>query len=115
MINLRGTAAIIGQRIRVYRKELKLSQEQLAEKCGLHPTYIGQLERGEKNASIETVGKISSALGVSMSVLFEKINETAESEHSLPLDAYNLMQELDRSEQEELLGIMKAVIRYRKL
>ena len=38
----------IGQRIRNYRLQQKLSQEELAEKCGMHPTYIGQVERGEK-------------------------------------------------------------------
>ena len=41
--------------------QLKLSQEQLAEKAGLHHKYIGQLERGEKNATVETLYKVSSA------------------------------------------------------
>lgn len=40
---------LAGTRIRGFRKEKRLSQEELAEKCSLHPTYIGQLERGEKN------------------------------------------------------------------
>lgn len=35
-----------GRRIRMYRAQQHLSQEELAEKCGMHPTYIGQLERG---------------------------------------------------------------------
>ena len=37
---------LVGARIRGFRKEKHLSQEELAEKCNLHPTYIGQLERG---------------------------------------------------------------------
>ena len=41
-------AKIIGQRIRNYRTQKGLSQEKLAELAGCHPTYIGQLERGEK-------------------------------------------------------------------
>ena len=49
----------IGKRIRNYRVNQNLSQEKLAEKCGLHPTYIGQVERGEKNATIESIEKIS--------------------------------------------------------
>ena len=44
----------LGLRIRNYRKQKKLSQEQLAEMCGLHPTYIGQVERGEKNLQLIT-------------------------------------------------------------
>lgn len=41
-------ANIIGDRLRHRRLELKYSQETVAEKAGLHPTYIGQVERGEK-------------------------------------------------------------------
>lgn len=47
-----------GRRIRMYRAQQHLSQEELAEKCGMHPTYIGQLERGEKNATLESISKV---------------------------------------------------------
>ena len=50
-----GIAQTIGQRIRNYRLQNKLSQEELAERAGCHHTYIGQIERGEKNASIESI------------------------------------------------------------
>ena len=60
----------IGQRIRNYRTQQKLSQEELAEKCALHPTYIGQVDRGEKNATIESISKIAGGLSVSLSTLF---------------------------------------------
>lgn len=46
-------AKIIGDRIRAYRNQKGWSQEYLAEKADVHHTYIGQLERGEKNATIE--------------------------------------------------------------
>lgn len=42
------SATLVGQRIRYYRLNLGLSQEKLAELSGCHPTYVGQLERGEK-------------------------------------------------------------------
>ena len=61
----------IGQRIRGYRLQQGLSQEELAEKCGLHPTYIGQVERGEKNATLESISKIAGGLSISLSTLFE--------------------------------------------
>ena len=57
-------AKIIGQRIRNYRTELGLSQEKLADIAGCHATYIGQLERGEKNATIESIERISIALKI---------------------------------------------------
>ena len=69
-------AKTVGQRIRNYRTQLGYSQEKLAELSGCHPTYIGQLERGEKNATLESVEKISSALGVTLSKLFEMIGDT---------------------------------------
>ena len=67
-------AKFIGQRIRNYRTQQNLSQEKLAEMAGCHPTYIGQLERGEKNATLESVEKIASALNIPLSRLFEKLD-----------------------------------------
>ena len=66
-------ANIIGQRIKQHRKSQNLSQEDLAYKASLHPTYIGQLERGEKNATLESIEKVSYALGVSLEKLFRGI------------------------------------------
>ena len=45
-------AKTVGKRLRGYRTSIGFSQEKLAEKAGLHPTYIGQVERGEKNLTI---------------------------------------------------------------
>ena len=50
---------IVGKRIRKARKAKNLTLEELAERCGLHPAYIGQLERGVKNASLYTLEKIA--------------------------------------------------------
>ena len=69
-------AKIIGQRIRNYRTQKGLSQERLAELAGCHPTYIGQLERGEKNATLESVEKIASAMDISLSELFDKLGKS---------------------------------------
>ena len=62
-------AKAVGQRIRNYRIQKGFSQEKLAELSGCHPTYIGQLERGEKNATLESVERITSALQISLSTL----------------------------------------------
>lgn len=60
----------IGKRIRGYRRMQRLSQEQLAERCGLHPAYIGQLERGEKNATLESVQSVCRGLQIPLEQLF---------------------------------------------
>jgi transcriptional regulator with XRE-family HTH domain len=55
---------ILGENIRLLRKEAALSQEALAEQADLHHNYVGELERGEKAASIDTLVKIAKALRV---------------------------------------------------
>lgn len=55
-----------GQSVAKIRNSQHLSQEELADKCGLHRTYIGIIERGEKSPTLETVNKIAIGLGVSL-------------------------------------------------
>ncbi|MEK3790407.1 helix-turn-helix transcriptional regulator [Paenibacillus sp. FSL R7-0204] len=60
----------VGARIRALRKERGLSQEALGEKGGFHFSYIGQIERGEKNVSLLNLHKISESLEVNIIQLF---------------------------------------------
>ncbi len=62
----------LGESIRRERKRLKVSQEDFAELCDLHRTYIGQVERGEKNISFINILRISAALKLKPSALFDK-------------------------------------------
>ncbi len=64
---------LIGERIRLYRKKAGLTQEALAEKAGLHGSYISQLERGVKSATLETLECISEGLGIRFEMLFENL------------------------------------------
>jgi transcriptional regulator with XRE-family HTH domain len=59
-----------GKAIRQRRRELDLSQEELAENAGLHRTYISSIERGQRNPSLENIEKIAKALCISISDLF---------------------------------------------
>lgn len=52
----------LGTNLRRYRTAVHLSQEVLAERCGLHRTYIGAIERGERNVTLATLAKIAAAL-----------------------------------------------------
>ncbi|MFN9791127.1 MAG: helix-turn-helix domain-containing protein [Holosporales bacterium] len=58
-----------GQKIRQLRHEKSLSQEELADLAGVHRTYIGMIERGEKNVTIVTMLRLSEALGLRVSDL----------------------------------------------
>ena len=64
----------LGNRIRQLRHEKKISQEGLADKCSLHRTYIGGIERGERNPSLDNLGKISKALEVELFELFRDMD-----------------------------------------
>ena len=58
-----------GNSVRSRRIALGLSQEELAERAGLHRTYIGMIERAEKNITLENIEKIASALDVRVDTL----------------------------------------------
>ncbi len=103
---------LIGQRIRNYRTQQKLSQEKLAELSGCHPTYIGQVERGEKNATLESIEKIASALNVPLSQLFEKLGDGDVSD-SIPLKCYEFLSAKTKTEQEHLYRMLVEMDKYK--
>jgi transcriptional regulator with XRE-family HTH domain len=68
-------SAKFGEVIRELRKERNLSQEELANKADVHRTYVGMIERGEKNITIENIQKLAKALNVSLKSIFEKLDK----------------------------------------
>lgn len=64
----------LGERIRSLRKEANLSQEELADTAGLHRTYIGAIERGERNISLINIVQIARALRVKPASLLEGLS-----------------------------------------
>lgn len=62
-----------GRRVKTLRLEAHLSQEGLANIAGVHRTYVGMIERGEKNITLVNMSKISKALGVSLHELFQEL------------------------------------------
>ena len=63
----------LGRTIRQYRARKKVSQEKLAELADLHRNYVGELERGEKAASIDVLVKIAKALRIRVRTLVERL------------------------------------------
>ena len=104
----------IGKRIRAFRKERGYTQEVLAERAECHTTYIGQIERGEKNATLESIARVAAALGVPLTRLLE-MTEGVPSEDNYPLLCYRLVAEKPKEEQKLLHEILRAVEDYRRL
>lgn len=109
----------------MYRKQQHMSQEKLAELSGLHPTYIGQMERGEKNPTIESLYKICTALRIPITLLVEKLDEYTVNEdfpysidldnsRNYPLQAYELFTAEPVENQEHLLRLLSYALLLKK-
>ena len=62
-----------GEAVRKLRQSKQISQEEFADVCGLHRTYISDIELGKRNVSLENIEKIAVALDISISQLFEGV------------------------------------------
>ncbi len=60
----------LGKQLKSFRLDRDLTQEELADKVGIHPTYVGKLETGKSNPSVKMLFKISRALNVKLHELF---------------------------------------------
>lgn len=61
----------LGKRVRALREKSGMSQEELGFRAKLHRTYIGSIERGEQNVSVDNIAKLARALKISVKELFE--------------------------------------------
>ncbi|MBU5294628.1 helix-turn-helix transcriptional regulator [Anaerosalibacter bizertensis] len=102
----------IGARIRAERERLNLTREKLAEIIGLSPFYIGQIERGDRKMSVDTLVKISNSLHVSVDYILKgckKSNEELDLQkefHVLENSEENYNKALDE-DIKELLNILQ--------
>ncbi|MGG1615623.1 helix-turn-helix domain-containing protein [Paenibacillus sp. NRS-1781] len=98
---------LLGDRIRNFRKGRGYSQEELANLAGLHSVYIGQLERGEKSPTIESLEGIVDALGISFEDLFRHIKPNPDSEESVVIS--EIITKVQSRNLEEQRGISKMI------
>ncbi|MCL2228122.1 MAG: helix-turn-helix domain-containing protein [Oscillospiraceae bacterium] len=106
-------ACTIGERIRAYRTRAGMTQMKLAERAGVHHTYIGQLERGEKNASLETIEKVARALNLPFETLFEALVD-GNANNDIAREIYELITAQPEREQLALLNLLKGMVAYKQ-
>lgn len=63
---------VFGTNVKKYRKAMGLSQEAFADKCGLHRTYISDIERFQRSIALENIQKIANALEIEVYKLFQE-------------------------------------------
>lgn len=103
----------IGNRIRVYRNRRKLTQADLAKRANCHISHIGNIERGRKVPTIETVYRICNALDLSLETLFKNITD-GKTELEMPNKYYDFANTLPVKEQKGLFKLMEAIQAYHK-
>lgn len=67
----------VGQRVRKLRLQAGYSQEAFADHCGVHRTFMGTIERGETNLSLQNLARVAAGLGITMSKLLSGIERLA--------------------------------------
>ncbi|HVJ47972.1 helix-turn-helix transcriptional regulator [Desulfitobacterium sp.] len=100
----------LGQRIREERTKYRLTQEQLAEAAQVNESYVGQVERGEKNPSLETVVNIASSLGVTVDYLLQE--EVNVEPNSLINELVSIAKNKEPEELRLMLNIWRMISEY---
>jgi transcriptional regulator with XRE-family HTH domain len=98
----------LGRRIRELRKMRGWSQEKLGEMADLHPTYVGGIERGERNVAFENLAHISSAFGLTLSQFFDYQKGSKSRRDTLRADLVSSLQKRDEGELKLVSDILKS-------
>ncbi|MBR2565214.1 MAG: helix-turn-helix transcriptional regulator [Paenibacillus sp.] len=98
----------VGEQIRAIRKAKGLTQQQLAELSGLDDAYIGSVERGERNFSIDTLEKIIVGLNISFGDLTTLNNEDTSRKDAI-VEYIGIISELDSAQVKTLREILNTV------
>jgi len=99
---------VVGARIREERRKQNLTQEQLADKVSVTYSYIGQVERGQRGISLETLINVSNCLGVTVDYLLANYIDN-EDEYLRQLWV-RLVKNRSEKEQDMIINVVKAIV-----
>ena len=103
-----------GARIKDLRIQRALSQERLALNAGITPVYLGQVERGQKNATVNTVEQICRAMNVSLAEFFSGADKTDSENDAVGKQIICHLNGLTQAEKEAVLQIIRSALQLRK-
>lgn len=105
------TKEYIGKNVKEYRQNRNMTQEGLGEKAELHYTYIGQVERGEKNPSLTALEKIADALNIGLDKLLVDYDLSPEISVKIS-NITDLLTLLNKRELDLIYTFLKAIIKF---
>jgi transcriptional regulator with XRE-family HTH domain len=108
---VRNVVKTVGATIRATREAQKLSREILAERAGLHPNYIGAVERGEMNPGIENIERVARALKTPVYKLFLRVGEKPDPSAD---ELLATIESADEKTRHLMLALVRAIQDWRK-
>lgn len=104
----------VGMKIKELRTLKGISQEELAHLSGLYPSHLGQLERGEKSATIDSLDKVAIALGLELNELFNFDSAPERPENAVREKISLYLETMSKDEQEDILKVIKLMEKWKK-
>lgn len=103
----------VGTRIRQLRKEKGWTQTDLATACGFHQSYIGQIEQGQKNITLDTLEQLVHVLQVPVHALFNRVDDTGED--STPFESLSrLLAGMSEDDQQSILRVIEVILQWQR-
>jgi len=104
----------LGERLREFRQNLAMSQEQLANAAEITPAYLGQVERGTKHITVHALAKICAALNISLSEFFSTANVKDRITDKISDQILSQLIGKTDSEKQMILKVIKAIFSVQK-
>jgi XRE family transcriptional regulator, regulator of sulfur utilization len=105
---------VIGDRIRMIRNQKRLTQKGLSELAKLNEKYISHVERGGRNVTLDTLIKITAALGISLEELFKGVQPVQGETCLLINQIISILQTRDEEEQKFILDFINMLLRWKR-
>lgn len=106
-------AKLVGNRIREFRLSKDISQEELAHRANMNTAHVGQIERGEKSATIDSLDKIVNAIGITFEELFKFDYKPVNLEEPVIDKIVSYLKVLTPEQQQDMYSTIKMLIRWR--